>query len=283
MATRQHLYGDPEIYDILHDDNSAADVKTFARIAARCSAKIAQMVRERKPLTWLEPASGSGRYLLACAARGDTAIGVDMSRDMISYSLVRAKSAKLESRVGGIVAKIESFSLADAIWADTVKKNSAKQLLADIAFNPINSIRHLGSDAAMVKHFACVARAMKPGGVYVVGLSLSAYGLESASEDVWVGKRDRISVTQVVQFEPVDVSARGVWKRRERVMSHLTITSTLGEEHRDSSYWLRTYNLREWLRVVDKAGWRVAGVFDNQGKQAVAHEPGYFLFALVSD
>jgi SAM-dependent methyltransferase len=279
-ARNQHLYADPAIYDILHDEGSAADIRTFARVAGLVSPAVQARVRAKQVLWWLEPASGSGRYLLACSKRGDVAVGVDLSREMIAYGLQRAREVSCAGRVGGIVGGMEAFSLRKVAWADGVKRAACKPGVFDVAFNPINSIRHLASDGAMVAHLTCVGDALHAEGVYIVGLSVSAYGLESASEDVWVGKRKGVNVTQVVQFEPPDANSRGAWKRRERVMSHLTITTRAGEEHRDSAYWLRTYNLSQWRSVVAQAGWRIAGVFDNTGKACEPSEPGYFLFAL---
>ena len=279
---RQHLYADPEIYDILHADGTASDVARFARVARRVSAGL----RGVKQLRWLEPASGSGRYLLACAKRGDVAVGIDLSKEMVAYTLARAEAAGL-SGVGGVVGRMETFDLGKVEWAGKqgAGKNGAGKPTAfgkaHVVFNPINSIRHVATDSAMLKHLDRVRACLHADGVYIVGLSLSAYGLETVSEDVWVGKRGKTTVTQVVQYEPPGEDARGAPGRRERVMSHLTIERGGVEEHRDSSYWLRTYNLQQWLGLVEKAKWRVAGTFDNTGKIAKASEPGYYLFVLV--
>lgn len=271
---RKHLYADPEIYDILHDEGTRSDVARFARIAKIVSPPL----RSAKRLLWLEPASGSGRYLLACAARGDIALGVDLSREMIAYTLRQAQEKGVETRVAGIVGRMEAFRAADAQWAGRSRAFSK----AHVAFNPINSIRHLATDAAMLKHFACVREHLHRDGVYIVGLSLSAYGLESVSEDVWVGTRRGTTVTQVVQYEPPDPETKGSAARRERVISHLTIARKGAEdEHRDSSYWLRTYSLAQWTQLIAKAGWTIAATFANTGKRATPTEPGYYLFALT--
>lgn len=274
MTARKHLYADPEIYDILHDEGTRSDITRFARIAYAVSPAL----RGVKQLRWLEPASGSGRYLLACAERGDVALGIDLSREMIAYTLQRAQAKGYERAVAGLVGRMESFDVANARWAGRPRAFGA----AHIAFNPINSIRHLATDAAMLKHLSCVQRHVHRDGVYIVGLSLSAYGLESVSEDVWVGTRRGTTVTQVVQYEPPDIDATGVASRRERVISHLTITRKGAEdEHRDSAYWLRTYNLAQWTALIARSGWTIAATFANTGKRAKASEPGYFLFALT--
>lgn len=272
---RTHLYADPEIYDILHDEGTRSDVTRFANIAKAVSPSL----RAVKQLRWLEPASGSGRYLLACAARGNIAVGIDLSREMIAYTLERAREKKFASNVAGLAARMESFDISKAAWASGKPRAFGK---AHIAFNPINSIRHLATDAAMLKHLACVREHLHRDGVYIVGLSLSAYGLETVSEDVWVGTRRGVTVTQVVQYEPPDIDARGAAARRERVISHLTISRAgAADEHRDSSYWLRTYNLAQWNAIIERSGWTIAGTFANTGKRAKPAEPGYYLFVLT--
>jgi SAM-dependent methyltransferase len=272
---RKHLYADPEIYDILHDEDTRADVSRFVRIARAVSPAL----RTVKHLRWLEPASGSGRYLLACAARGDTALGIDLSPAMIAYTLQQARTKpRIAGAVGGLVGRMEAFDAAKATWAGPRRAFAS----AHIAFNPINSIRHLATDAAMLKHLACVRDHVHPQGVYIIGLSLSAYGLESVSEDVWSGTRGGVTVTQVVQYEPPDLDATGITARRERVISHLTISRAgVADEHRDSAYWLRTYNLAQWTALIARSGWSIAATFANTGKRATPSEPGYFLFVLT--
>jgi hypothetical protein len=205
-------------------------------------------------------------------------MGIDLSAAMIEYTLNRAKEKGLERGVAGLVGRMEAFEASDARWAGKPRTFGK----AHIAFNPINSIRHLATDTAMLKHLACINRHLHREGVYVVGLSLSAYGIESVSEDVWVGSRRGTTVTQVVQYEPPDGDARGQASRRERVISHLTITRKGAEdEHRDSSYWLRTYNLAQWTALLEQSGWTIAGTFANTGQRAKPTEPGYYLFALT--
>lgn len=253
--------------------------------------------------SWLEPACGSGRYLVAFAKRGQLAIGLDMSADMLAY--LQNEADQLENtaskRVKTLCDTMERFSL----------RGLAPSGKVDAAFNPINSIRHLATDKAMVSHLKCIKASLNKGGVYIVGMSLSAYGLEDITEDVWHGSRvahvprvtgrneprqasDRVKVqvTQVVQFLPPTSQSKGAWKRRERVLSHLTITeSPVGRaikvddtatQHRDSHYWLRTYNKQQWESVVKKAGMRVLHTCSNTGQAMPAREPGYYLYVLGS-
>jgi SAM-dependent methyltransferase len=267
--SRDHLYADPHVYDVLHDEGTLADAKLFVRLARKHVPSLRNTARNPS-LTLLEPACGSGRYLHALAKLDHTAIGIDLSAPMLAYARSRARTLGIARFVKTIHAPMQRF---------------ASRIRCDAAFNPINSIRHLGSDQAMLAHLACVQRALRHDGVYIVGLSLAAYGLESPTEDVWIAQRDGIKVTQVVQFEPPDPTARPPANRRERVISHLTIEDqppTKREPtHRDSRYWLRTFNRKQWLDILSRAGWRVLHTCSNTGEPCEAREPGYYLFVLA--
>lgn len=267
--SREHLYVDPHVYDVLHDEDTLADARVFVRLAKRHVPRLAKL---GEPIRFLEPACGSGRFLHALGKLGHVGVGVDLSAPMLAYAKSRARTLGVARFVKTIHAPMQRFT---------------SRVRCDAAFNPINSIRHLGSDAAMIAHLRCVRHTLRDDGVYIVGLSLAAYGLESPTEDVWVGRRDGIKVTQVVQFEPPEPSATPPANRRERVISHVTIEDSPAHKpareavHRDSRYWLRTFNRAEWTAIIARAGWRVAGTFANTGEPREAREPGYFLFVLA--
>jgi SAM-dependent methyltransferase len=276
------LYADARIYDILHDTGtgkqSLAEAKLLLNIARKAGA--GRGVRAGGALRCYEPACGSGRVVVALARLGHDATGSDLDAGMVRYANARLRALGLRTPRGpGGRAVVSAMEAAP--------KGIARASI-DLGINPINSIRHLGSDSAMLKHLRTMRTLLAPGGVYVVGISMSMVGHEQTSEDVWKGSRDGIRVTQVVQFEPPTGTERGPWARRERVMSHLSILHKASgkgparthEEHRDSTYWLRTYSLTQWLDLASRAKLRVQSVHSTDG---VACEPstlGYYWFAL---
>jgi SAM-dependent methyltransferase len=266
---QDHLYADPHVYDVLHDVGTVRDVRVLAKIAARCGTLPPPGQR-----LWLEPACGSGRFLLAIAAQrawlGDRAIGFDQSPAMVQYANERANAAGARARVRCAVAEMEDF----------IQPLRLKPASVHIAFNPINSIRHLASDAAMLRHFRQMRDALAPGGVYIVGVSLVAYRWEQPTEDIWKAERAGLSVTQVVQFLPANPGVRGAWGRRERVVSHLAITHQGKAIDRTSRYWLRCYSKAQWLALLARSGFVIAGVADTDGDPREPTDSGYFLFAL---
>jgi SAM-dependent methyltransferase len=254
------FYSIPDIYDILHAPGTAAEVATLARL---CRQWTGRPVRGSR---WLEPACGTGRYLFTAARKGVTGVGFDVSPVMIDFARASARRAP---------APAPRFFVADKQDFDTGRRLGS----FDFAFNPINTFRHLPSDAAVKRHLAAVARVLRPHGVYAVGISLAAYGFEQPTEDVWSGVRGGVRVAQVVQYLP-PVGARGEASRTERVVSHLTVTRGDEEEHIDSTYALRAYDLAQWTAMVRAAGWRIDHVVDGAGGPATPREPGYFVFAL---
>ena len=254
-----HLYADPLVYDVLHAPGTREEAALVLKLMKRHAPRAEQL---------LEPACGSGRLLIEMARRGVRACGFDLSPAMVRYCNARAERLGVAESVHAFAARMESFE-APRGWKSF-----------DGAFNLINTIRHVGGDRAMLAHLGAVSRVLAPGGVYIVGLSHSAYGLEQESEDVWVGSRDGLRVKQVVQFIP-PTARRGPWARRERAVSHLTITPRKGEpEDRTSSYWLRTYSSAQWARLIRRAGWEIAAVADGAGKPVAPHEPGYFVYVM---
>lgn len=257
------FYDEPVLYDVLHGAGTAAEVTGLQRLGDRL---------ELDPTgPWLEPASGSGRYLRVAAARGVRVAGFDQSEAMVEYArqgLERFDSALW--RVG--VAAMESF---DA-------KTLAPDWRFELAFNPINSIRHLQSDAAMLAHLERVRAALRPGGVYAVGLSMSVYGVEQPSEDVWEGARGTLRVKQVVQYTP----PRGGRDRLELVHNVLEVTRPSGTQVIPSGYGLRSYDRTQWDTIVWRSGFELIGCADETGESMeplAEGAPGYAIWLLRRD
>lgn len=256
------LYLDALVFDILHAPGTTREVDGLERIARAAGFEAG------RPLTWLEPACGTGRYLAELARRGHRVIGFDRDRGMVAFAQRRLKRFKKRRSTRVFAADLTGFG--SRIRAASV----------DVAFNPINTIRHLDSDAAMFEHFEQTARVLRPGGIYVIGIGLSWYGYETPSEDVWEARQGGTRVKQIIEFIP----ARSARERKEWAYSHLVVRQTRNgrttEEHRDSSYWLRTYSRGQWRALIRKSGFVLERVVDERGRETDPGPLGYALYVL---
>lgn len=266
------LYEDAAVYDILHAPGTAREFRGLLRLSRRHAAG-------RATARWLEPACGTGRYLRLAARRGIGVVGIDLDAGMVAYARRRVEAAAVYARERGlgeargrrrpriVRGDMERFTREETGGAVT------------FAFNLINTIRHLSSDRAMLRHFDSVRSVLRPGGVYAVGISLSGYGAEFASEDVWRGVRGRCCVEQVVQFTPPGVEG-GVGSRREVVRSHVMVRRPGGVVHSDSTYELRSYSAEEWRELLERAGFEVLETVDHDGAAVRASAVGYGIYVL---
>jgi len=250
------LYADASVYDILQTPGTAAEVDALERVeAARSGAA------RRADRLWFEPACGTGRYLRVAAGRGRRVGGYDRDPDLVAYAARRLGRA------------VRTAALTDPVVP------GVRPGTVDFAFIPVNTIRHLPDDAAVLAHLAQMAWLLAPGGVYVVGISLTDYAWLEPEEDVWEGARGRCRVSQVVNYLPPEPGTPRA--RRETVISHLTVTRPSGTEHRDDRYDLRTYDDRQWRRLIERAALRRVASYDGGGRPLAGRRLPYQLEVLA--
>ncbi|MFT3684597.1 MAG: class I SAM-dependent methyltransferase [Phycisphaerales bacterium] len=260
QGDRAGFYDDPLIYHVLHLQGTAAEVRVFERIARRHAEGA-----DSGSLRWLEPASGSGRYLHVLAKLGHRGVGIDLSEGMNEFAAAEAKRLGVGGRLKFVTASMERFDAGRGRF--------------DVAFNPINSVRHLASDKAVLDHLACVKRSLRRGGVYLVGVEVTPPGIAQPTEDVWQGRIAGLRVHQFVSYLPPEGRSR-----HEKVISHKTVIQGRGkakvERHIDSVYSLRTYTREQWLTLLDASGWEVVACYGPTGRLKRFEPVGYCLQVL---
>ncbi|MBM4130697.1 class I SAM-dependent methyltransferase [bacterium] len=251
----QSLYADPALYDILYSPGTAAEIDALQRIERALAAGPLRPDR-----LWFEPACGTGRCLRVAAGRGRRVAGFDREPALLAYAAGRLAGIRRSAALPR--PRLFTADLAD--FAVPAARAGLRPGAVDFAFITVNSLRHLGSDRAMLAHFAQIADLLRPGGLYVVGLSLTDYQWLWPDEDLWTGARGRCRVSQLVNWLPPEPGTPRA--RRERAISHLTVTRPGGVQHLDDAYDLRCYDLRQWRRLVGRSALAAAGSFDARGR-----------------
>ena len=234
-------YVAPWVYDVLMTPGTAREADVLERIRRRWSDPVVE------GLPWLEPACGSGRLLRVIAGRGRRLVGYDADPAMIAYARDALRRRGLASRV-----RLGTSDMA-------APGDLADPASVGFAFNPWNSVRHLATDEAVASHLTATARALAPGAVYAVGLSLADPDGIPHEEDVWTAARGPCRILQVVNWEPLP-------GRRERAHVQVMIRRPRGEEHRAATYDLRTYTGEQWERLVARSPLRTVASLDLHGR-----------------
>lgn len=247
---KRGLYAEPVLYDILYTPGTAAEVTALEKVERHFAGGSSL----KKSRLWLEPACGTGRYLRVAAGRGRRCLGFDIDARLLDYARGRKVRPVGAPSPRYFLGDMKDFSAACGLETSSV----------DFAFNPVNSLRHLSSDRAMLAHFAQMATVLKPGAVYVVGISLTDYTWLTPEEDLWESVRGGCRVSQLVNYLPPEPGTR--LGRTERVLSHLTVTHGQDTQHWDDAYGLRCYDRRQWGKLVEKSALHTRGSFDGQGR-----------------
>ena len=262
----QGLYADPSLYDILYTPGTAAEIDALERVER-------SLAPGRVPAPgrlWFEPACGTGRCLRVAAARGRRVSGFDREPAMLAYATARlAKGDRVGAgrRTSSTAIRAARPRLFQADLADFAGAAAAAGLRpgsVDFAFITVNSLRHLETDRAMLAHFAQVRDLLRPGGLYVVGISLTDYDWLWPDEDLWAAVRGSCRVSQLINWLPPEPGTPRA--RLERAISHLTVTRPGRTDHLDDAYDLRCYDIAQWRRLVGRSALDHVGSFDARGR-----------------
>jgi SAM-dependent methyltransferase len=187
------------------------------------------------PRRVLEPMCGTGRLLGAFAG----AIGFDLSPGMVAYARRRGHTV--------FRGDASAFAVAEGAF--------------ELVYCLIDSFRHLQTQAQAVAHLRAAARALRSGGVYVLGFDVTGGLPAEDSVEEWDGKRSGITVKgRVETLGDFDAS------RRLETMQVTLEVRDQGRRHRlESRQPLRTYTPDQVRALLDEAGQlELVACFDRQ-------------------
>jgi SAM-dependent methyltransferase len=208
-AGRRTLYAAPRLYEIAFDLNRKAEVDFLVHCFRRFARRPVHRV--------LDIACGTGPHLLRLAARGYRMAGLDLSPRNVEFLRQRAHQKGFEADL--LVGDMTDFRLPAPV---------------DAAICMQDSQGHLLTNERIVTHLRAVARALRPGGLYVFDRYMTSSWTNPARSWSWSRRRGRLlvrasfsalndvdPVSQVfrerIQFEAIENGTRRLYRQ-----SHLS-------------------------------------------------------------
>lgn len=217
-----HLYDFPRYYDLVF----GSDWKAEFHFLRHCFEKHAAGTVSKA----FEPACGTGRLMFRLAKAGYAVSGLDLNAKAVAYCNARLRRHGFSD--AAFVADMTDFRLPEQV---------------DAAFNTINSFRHLQTGAAAHDHLTCVAKSLRAGGIYVLGLHLTPTTIAPIEEESWSATRGNLCVNTRLW-----TTSRDLKKRQERFsMTYDVYTPTRSFRIQDSIAF-RTYTAREMQSLLDR-------------------------------
>ncbi len=218
-----NLYDYPKYYDLVF----GSDWKAEFDFLQACFEKHA----ERPVRRVFEPACGTGRLLVKLAAAGFEVAGLDLNEKALAYCNDRLTRSGFPPTA--ICADMADFQLDRPV---------------DVALNMINSFRHLTTGEQALDHLNCVAQALVPGGLYVLGLHLTPTVGEAMDEESWHAQRGNLSV--ISHLKTLGVDHR---RRLEKVRMTLDIYTPTRTSRLEDRIVFRTYTAAQMESLIADA------------------------------
>jgi SAM-dependent methyltransferase len=162
-------YSAPRLYEIAFDLNRKGEVDFLVHCFRRFARRRVRRV--------LDIACGTGPHLLRLAARGYRMSGLDLSSETIEFLRERVVRRGLEADLA--VGDMTDFRLGEPV---------------DAAICMQDSQGHLLTNEQIVAHLRSVARALRPGGVYVFDRYMASSWTDPARRWSWSRRRGRLIV-----------------------------------------------------------------------------------------
>jgi len=215
-------YDYPQYYDLAFRGETRREAE-FIEAAFRkyCRGRVRRL---------LEPGCGTGRLIAELARRGYRMTGFDLSRPSLAYLRRRLARRGLEATI--FEADMADFRLPGAV---------------DAAYSTFDGFRHLLTERAARRHLECVARNLRPGGIYVLGLHLLPPDAPEECIERWTERHGGTQVTVTLRVLATDRR-----RRRERLRVSLLARTRSGQVRLRHEFAFRMYTAGQFRRLLAK-------------------------------
>lgn len=235
----ENWYDYPQYFDLVFRDETAQEVKFFqAAFDKHADGPVKRL---------LEPGCGGGRLVVDMAARGYELVAMDLSKPSLKYLKNRLRRRELTAEL--IHGDMADFQLDQPV---------------DAAFCTFNTFRHLLSEQQAIDHLHSVARALRVGGIYILGFHIIPLDADEDCTERWKARHGGTEVS-------VTLAVRGFDRTQRREQMRATLTARRQATARvprrtircQSDFDLRLYTLPEVQSMLEKVQlFEIAEVYD---------------------
>lgn len=222
MKISPDCYDHPRYWDLAFQDETIPEADFVEAVAAKyCPFAVTNI---------LEPACGGGRQLLELAKRGYNVTGFDLNATSVQYASQMLRRRMLKGRAD--LADMRQFQFPQQF---------------DLAHCFVNSFRHLLTEQQALQHLNCIAHALRPGGLYLLGLHLLPPDADEEDCERWTVQHRGTRVTTTVRVLEFDRR-----RRQEVVRFSLRVRSPKIDLRLRSDHTLRIYRADQIRSLIRK-------------------------------
>jgi SAM-dependent methyltransferase len=232
-VVRESIYDHPKYYDLVFGADCAAELKFIRQCGERFATGRVKKL--------FEPACGTGRLLVHLAKHGYQVAGIDLNPKAVEFCNARLERKGIRGRAW--VADMSNFTAPTR---------------HDIAFNTINSFRHLATQLQALGHLHAMGDCIRSGGLYLLGVHLTPTQTAPSETESWSARRGHLAVnTHMWTIE------RNPEKRVERFGIRFDIHTPRRSWQIDDVLVLRSYTAEQMKRLIRSSEvWECVETYD---------------------
>jgi SAM-dependent methyltransferase len=242
---QSNWYDLPKYYDLSVADETAGEL-AFVQGA---TAKFLNQTSLQRPLRVLEPACGTGRLTESLAKNGFQVTAFDLNPTMVDFT----KERIAKQQAGGSRAVRTNTTVFAADMAHFTIPQPA-----DIGVCLLDSFRHLLTEDDARAHLQCMARAVRPGGIYLLGLHLLPPDADLECTERWKNQAGKTHITTTLR-----VMSSSRQSRLEQIRISLLVCEGKRVARYRDEFPLRMYNSAQLKSLVASVpAWSIEAVYD---------------------